>query len=62
MFFGILYVLYAPIEAINTLIYVGLINRAYPPEVAHAYIEAREKAEQILVDSYSKPDELKKED
>lgn len=49
MIISLLRVLYAPIEAINSQIYIGLINQVYPPEVAQAYIGAREKAEQILV-------------
>ncbi len=61
MIFGILYVLYAPVEAISSQVYCNLVKRAYPPEIAQAYIEARENAEQILIDSFKNPDEGKKE-
>jgi hypothetical protein len=56
-----LYVLYAPVEAISSQVYCNLVKRAYPPEIAQAYIEARENAEQILIDSFKNPDEGKKE-
>lgn len=39
--------------------YIGLINRIYPPEVDHAHILAREKADRILIDSFRSPDEVK---